>query len=82
MDHSILIGSIGVSLLLLAFILNLFKWTPSDSLSYTLMNFIGASVAGYASILIDFIPFVILEFFWASIGLVGVFKAAWRLHQK
>ncbi len=82
MDHSILIGSIGVSLLLLAFILNLFKWIPSDSLSYTLMNFIGASVAGYASILIDFIPFVILEFFWASIGLVGVVKAAWRLLQK
>ena len=82
MDHSIIIGSLGVSLLLLAFVLNLFKWIPSDSLSYTLMNFIGASVAGYASILIDFIPFVILEFFWASIGLVGVIKAAWRLYKK
>ncbi len=82
MDLSIIIGSIGVSLLLLAFVLNLFKRIPSDSLSYTLMNFIGASVAGYASILIDFIPFVILEFFWASIGLVGVIKAARRLYQK
>jgi len=75
MDHSVLIGSVGVSLLLLAFILNLFKLIQSDSLSYTLMNFIGASVAGYASILINFIPFVILEFFWAFIGLVGVGKA-------
>lgn len=81
MDHSIIIGSIGVSLLLLAFVLNLFKWIPSDSLSYTLMNFIGASVAGYASILIDFVPFVILEFFWAFIGLVGVVKAGWRIYQ-
>ncbi len=82
MDYSILIGSIGVSLLLLAFILNLFKWIQSDSLPYTLMNFVGAAVAGYASVLIHFIPFVILEFFWASIGLVGVVKAARRLSQK
>ena len=72
MDHSVLIGSIGVSLLLLAFILNLFKLIQSDSFIYSLMNFTGASVAGYASILINFIPFVILEFFWAFIGLVGV----------
>lgn len=78
MDHSVFIGSVGVSLLLLAFILNLFKLIQSDSLSYTLMNFIGASIAGYASILIQFIPFVILEFFWASIGLVGVGKAVWK----
>jgi hypothetical protein len=46
------------------------------------MNFFGAAIAGYASILIHFIPFVILEFFWASIGLVGVVKATRRLHTK
>lgn len=75
MDISVIIGTAGVSLLLLAFVLNLFKILHPDALSYSLMNFLGALVAGYASIMIDFIPFVILEFFWAFIGLVGVGKA-------
>ena len=74
MDPSVLIGTIGVRLLLLAFVLNLFKWIHSGSFIYAFMDFVGASVAGYASILIDFIPFVVLEFFWAFIGLFGVGK--------
>ena len=74
MDLSVLIGSIGVGLLLLAFVLNLFKLIHADSFAYAFMNFAGASVAGYASILIDFIPFVVLEFFWAFFGLVGMGK--------
>ena len=81
MDHSVLIGSIGVSLLLIAFILNLFKLIQTNSFVYSFMNFAGASVAGYASILIDFIPFVILEFFWAFIGLVGVVRSVWRFYK-
>ncbi|UCG27879.1 MAG: hypothetical protein JSV24_00545 [Bacteroidales bacterium] len=74
MDPPVLIGSIGVSLLLLAFVLNLFKLIHTGSFVYAFMNFTGASVAGYASILIDFMPFVILEFFWAFIGLIGMGK--------
>ena len=75
MDYSVLIGSIGVSLLLLAFILNLFKILKTGSLIYSFLNFVGAGIACYASVLIDFIPFVILEIFWALIGLWGMIRA-------
>ena len=61
MNYSVIIGSIGVLLLLLAFILNLFKIIKTSSFIYSFLNFLGAGIACYASVLIDFIPFVILE---------------------
>ena len=81
MDISVVIGSLGVSLLLLAFILNLFKWLKTGSFLYSLMNFLGAGIAGYASVLIDFIPFVILESFWALIALIGVIRSMIKTNQ-
>lgn len=75
MDFSVIIGSLGVSLLLLAFILNLFKLLNTGSFLYSFMNFLGAGIAGYASVLIDYIPFVILESFWALIALIGVIRS-------
>ena len=75
MDYSILIGSVGVLLLLLAFILNLFNILKTSSFLYSFLNFLGAGIACYASVLIDFIPFVILEIFWALVGLWGMIKA-------
>ncbi|NQU80535.1 MAG: hypothetical protein HQ543_03345 [Bacteroidetes bacterium] len=74
MDYSIIIGSIGVFLLLLAFILNLFKILKTNSFIYSFLNFLGAGIACYASVLIDFIPFVILEAFWALAGLWGMIR--------
>ncbi|MCK4701665.1 MAG: hypothetical protein KAT38_15070 [Bacteroidales bacterium] len=74
MDYSILIGSVGVLLLLLAFIMNLFNILKTSSFLYSFLNFLGAGIACYASVLIDFIPFVILEIFWALVGLWGMIK--------
>ncbi len=74
MDYSVLIGSTGVLLLLLAFILNLFKIIKTNSFIYSFLNFIGAGIACYASVLIDFIPFVILEIVWALVGLWGMIR--------
>jgi len=55
------IGSIGVALLLLAFLLNLVRVLTPESYPYTALNFAGASLAGFASYLIGFMPFVVLE---------------------
>ncbi|HYC44165.1 MAG TPA: hypothetical protein VED01_01655 [Burkholderiales bacterium] len=60
-----LIGSVGVALLLLAFVLNLLKLMRADGYPYVALNFAGAALACYSSWLIDFMPFVVLEGVWA-----------------
>ena len=72
MDNSVIIGSIGVSLLLLAFFLNLFKLLKQDSKTYIVMNIFGAAMSCYVSFLIDYIPFVVLEGTWTVVALVGL----------
>lgn len=60
-----LIGSVGVALLLIAFVLNLVKRMRADGYAYTALNFVGAALACYSSWLISFMPFVVLEGVWA-----------------
>lgn len=68
------IGTIGVSLLLLAFGLNLLKIIGSQSYVYLLFNITGALLAGVASLLINYIPFVILESVWMVVSLFALIK--------
>jgi hypothetical protein len=42
MSFSEIMGSLGVAILLLAFVLNMLKIIKTESLSYLLLNFIGA----------------------------------------
>lgn len=65
MSLSDILGSIGVTLLLIAFLLNLKALLSSDSKIYVFLNIIGAALCGYSSYLIKFYPFVILEGVWA-----------------
>ena len=77
MGFSTIIGSFGVALLLIAFFLNLKGILKSNSLIYLWMNAIGAGISCYASFLIDYLPFVILEATWTSValyGIIGVYK--------
>jgi hypothetical protein len=74
MDLSVIIGSVGVTLLLISFFLNLFKKLKQDTVAYTLMNVIGAGMSCYASYMIDYIPFVVLEATWSLVALVGLIK--------
>jgi hypothetical protein len=60
-----LIGTVGVALLLGAFVLNLLKLMSADGYAYTLLNLAGAALACYSSYLIDFLPFIVLEGVWA-----------------
>ena len=72
MEPSSLIATIGVSFLLLAFFLNIFKILEQTGWSYLLLNFTGATIACYASWLIDFIPFVVLEGTWAAVAAFAI----------
>jgi hypothetical protein len=71
---STIIGSLGVTLLLLAFFLNTFKFISQQSMLYILLNIVGAALSCYASFLIDFLPFVILEATWCLVALVALVR--------
>ena len=68
------IGFTGVTILLLAFLLNLRGKLSQNDLPYILMNVIGAGLAGLASVLIHYVPFVILEGAWTLVSLVALVK--------
>lgn len=74
MSTSDWIATTGVSILLIAFGLNLLKIISADSYLYLSLNFLGAFLAGVASVLISFIPFVILESVWTVVSLFAIIK--------
>lgn len=73
-SYATLVGSIGVSLLLLAFFLNLFKLLRVDGYPYIVLNMIGGALACLSSWMIDFMPFVVLEGTWAVVASVALAK--------
>ena len=77
-DEATLVGSAGVALLLLAFLLNLLKLMRVDGYLYMGLNFAGASLACYSSYLIGFIPFVVLEGVWALVALGAITRSLLR----
>ena len=68
------IGSIGVAILLIAFVLILLNKISKSGMVYLLMNFIGSGLAGVASYLIHYTPFIILELAWMLASLIGMLQ--------
>lgn len=75
MSHDDLIATIGVGLILLAYFFHIFGIVKKEGSLYFIINIIGAGLAGYASYLIDFIPFVILEATWVLVSFIGLLKS-------
>lgn len=67
-------GTAGVTILLLAFIMNLLKKWKQESLLYILCNLVGAGLACISSLFIHFIPFVVLEATWTIVSLIALIK--------
>lgn len=67
-----LIGSVGVGLLLLAFLLNLTGRLRAGGYAYLSLNLTGGALACLSSYLIGFVPFVVLEGTWAAVACVGL----------
>lgn len=74
MNLSDWIGSIGVAILLIAFVLILINKISKSGMTYLLMNFIGSGLAGIASYLIHYTPFIILEGAWMIASLFGIWQ--------
>jgi hypothetical protein len=74
MNYNDVIGTIGVGIVLIAYFLNNFSFIKRNGNLYFALNIFGASIACYASILIQYVPFIILEATWAVLSVVSLLK--------
>lgn len=75
MHFNDIIGTIGVSLILLAYFLHVFGWLPNQNKVFYMLNIAGAGLACYASWLLQYWPFVILEGVWCLVSIIGLLKS-------
>ncbi|MBG7631698.1 MAG: hypothetical protein IZT56_14875 [Bacteroidetes bacterium] len=68
------LGFIGVFQILLAYILNVMGKLEKGHLTFILLNLIGAAMACLASILMNYLPFIILEGVWTFVTLISLIK--------
>ncbi|MGH9464030.1 MAG: CBU_0592 family membrane protein [Thermoanaerobaculia bacterium] len=66
------IASLGVTLLLAAFVLNGFGRLSHQARAYQVLNFAGAGLAAWAALQVRFWPFVVLEGVWAAVALAAL----------
>ena len=71
------IGFTGVAILLVAYGLNLAGRLSKDGWPYIVLNIAGAGLSCLASVLIRYLPFVLLEAVWTLVS-VGALVAWWR----
>ena len=74
MNEIDLIGFIGVALILTAYFLNLNDKLNTHDIRYILLNLIGAGLACLASILMEYIPFIVLEGAWTVVSAFALIK--------
>ena len=75
------IGTTGVTLLLIAFALNILKKITPETTSYLILNVLGACLAGVSSYMIQFWPFVVLESVWVLASAIALFKSTKNVAQ-
>ena len=69
------LGFLGVTILLIAFFLNLINVLNKNGITYMVLNIIGAGIACAASIAINYLPFIILEGVWTLVSVVILLKS-------
>jgi hypothetical protein len=68
------VGTIGVALILIAYFSNIFSLITKEGRLFFLLNMAGSALACYASWLISYWPFVILEAIWCLVSIIGFLK--------
>lgn len=68
-------GTVGVFLILTAYFFSTFGWMSSQSKTFFALNATGAAMSCYASYLITYWPFFVLEGIWTIVSLVGWVRA-------
>jgi hypothetical protein len=82
MSYNDIIGTVGVGLILIAYFCNIFGMVAKNGKLFFIMNVIGAGLACYASLLINYWPFVILEAAWAGVSIVALARAMQIQHDQ
>ena len=72
------IGFIGVTILLIAFFLNLCDIIKKESFVYLVLNLVGAGLACFASVLLKYLPFIILEGCWTIVSTLGLLNLLYK----
>jgi len=75
MIEPLYIGLIGMFLLLISFLLNLFRNFSPNSKIYLLLNVLGAGFLSYYAYISNTFIFLILNALWALISLYKLIKA-------
>jgi hypothetical protein len=78
MNTNDIIGSIGVGLILLAYFLHTFGYIKNEGKLFFALNILGAALACYASYLINYTPFIILEAVWVVVSVAGLIKVFYK----
>lgn len=69
-----ILGTLGVAVIIITYVLLQIERVRSDQLIYSLLNAIGASLI-LVSLYFDFnLPSVVVEFFWLLISMFGIGK--------
>ncbi|MDY6777828.1 MAG: hypothetical protein SVU32_04120 [Candidatus Nanohaloarchaea archaeon] len=74
---TLVIGTSGMLLLLVAFVLNLLKKMTQDSVTYNVLNLVGGALLIYYAYALNSYPFLVLEAVWtgfAGYKLVSVLR--------
>jgi hypothetical protein len=77
MDPAEAIASVGVAIVLIAFALNVAGLLERTTVLYLGCNATGAALACLSSVMIGFLPFVLLEGVWAAVALSGLVAQGW-----
>lgn len=73
-----IVGTLGVAVIIITYVLLQIERVRSDQLSYSLLNAVGAALI-LVSLYFDFnFPSLVVEFFWLLISLFGIGKYLWR----
>jgi hypothetical protein len=68
------VGFLGVSILLIAYFLSSKGIVKQDSILYISMNLVGAGIACFAAIMMNYIPFIILEGAWSFVSFLALIQ--------
>ena len=72
---AMIIGTLGVSLLLVGFGLNITHRLSETSATYLIINIVGSLMAGWYAFVGEVYPFVVLEIVWALVAFVKLLQA-------
>lgn len=68
------IGTLGVFQILLAYVLNVSGKIKNKDLSFILLNLIGAGMSCLASVMLKYVPFIVLEAAWTFVSLITLLR--------